>query len=141
MRTREIVQDEWKGFFDSFSRQHDGWIVKLDVLGAEIGAQHEVVESPLIGVTSDVPNERRVHVHVGRGSEHVTHTINDVVHVRLEQSDEGADAALQIEAGDGTTTLLQFRTVALPETVDGIVPADKVRSLDRPRTAHGSEHN
>jgi hypothetical protein len=56
----------------------------------------------------------------------------------LEQSDEGADAALQIEAGDGTTTLLQFRAVALPETVDDIVPADKVRSLDRRHPSHGS---
>ena len=132
MRTREIVQSEWKAFFDSFSRQHEGWLVRLDVLGAEIGAQHEVVESPLIGVTSDVPTERTIHVLVGRGPEHITHAIHDVVHVRLEQSDEGADAALQIESADGTTTLLQFRSAVLPETVDDIVPVDKERRLAKP---------
>jgi hypothetical protein len=133
MRTSEIVQGEWKAFFDSFSRRHAGWLVRLDVLGSEVGAQHEVVDSPLMGITSDVPGQRTVHVHVGRGTEHVTHTINDVANVRLEQSDEGADAALQIESADGTTTLLQFRSVVLPESVDDIVPADMRRSLDRPR--------
>jgi Family of unknown function (DUF5335) len=136
MRTREIVQAEWKAFFDSFSRQHETWLVKLDVLGAELGAQHEVVDSPLVGISSDVPNERTVHVHVGRGSEHITHTIHDVVHVRLEQSDEGADAALQIEAGDGTTTLLQFRSVVQSESVDDIVPVNKERRLAKAPRIH-----
>lgn len=136
MRTREVIQAEWKAFFDSFSRRHEAWLVRLDVLGAEVGAQHEVVDSPLVGISSDVPNERTVHVHVGRGSEHVTHTIHDVVHVRLEQSDEGADAALQIEAGDGTTTILQFRSVVQPETVDDIVPVDKERWVAKAPRIH-----
>ena len=120
MRTREIVQGEWKAFFDSFSRRHQGWLIKLDVFSPELGAQHEVVESPLIGVTSDVPTAPTVHVHVGRGSKHTTHTIAGVAHVRLEESEEGADVALQIVSADDTTTLLQFRSAVLPETVDGL---------------------
>ena len=38
---REIPRDEWAGFLDSFSRQHEGWLVRLEVPGAEIGAQVE----------------------------------------------------------------------------------------------------
>jgi hypothetical protein len=48
------------------------------------------------------------------------HRISRPTHVSLEQTDEGADAALAIKASDGTTTLLRFRSAVLPELVDGI---------------------
>ena len=51
---REIPRDEWAGFLDSFSRQHEGWLVSLEVLGAEIGAQAEAQELPLEGVTAEL---------------------------------------------------------------------------------------
>jgi hypothetical protein len=39
----------------------------------------------------------------------------------IEQTADGADAALWIDAKDGTRTVLRFRVAALPETVDGVV--------------------
>jgi len=127
MMTREIVQNDWEAFFDHFSRQHENWLVRLDVLGAEIGAQHEVVESPLIGVSTGAPTARTVYVHAGRGSEHVTHTVPHVAHVRLEQSAEGTAVALQIESTDGTTALLQFRPGAQGETEKKLRAGGKAR--------------
>ncbi len=35
---------------------------------------------------------------------------------------EGAHEASQVEAADGTATLLRFRSAVLPEMVDGVVP-------------------
>ena len=52
---------------------------------------------------------------------HITHNITQPTHVRLEQTESGADMALQIESGDRATTLVRFRSAMLPEMVDGIV--------------------
>jgi hypothetical protein len=43
--------------------------------------------------------------------------------VWVEETDEGADAAIEIESEDHATTLLKLRTPALPETVDGVGPS------------------
>lgn len=34
MSTREVPREEWVSFCDSFSRQHEGWRVTVEVLGA-----------------------------------------------------------------------------------------------------------
>ena len=39
MRTREVTRNEWTSFFDVFSKQHEGWIASLEVLGDQVGAQ------------------------------------------------------------------------------------------------------
>ena len=52
--------------------------------------------------------------------DHITHSIARPTQVSLEQTDEGADAALAIKSGDGTTTLLRFRAAVLPEMVDAV---------------------
>jgi len=41
MKTKEIPRNEWQEFFDIFSRQHEGWLVTLEIFGSEIGAQVE----------------------------------------------------------------------------------------------------
>jgi hypothetical protein len=51
----------------------------------------------------------------------VTHTINRPSEVSLEQTDEGADAALAIKSEDGVTALLRFRSAVLPEMVVAMV--------------------
>jgi hypothetical protein len=53
MRTREIPQAEWRRFFDDFSPQHAGWIVILEVLGADLGDQEEATRLPLVGISAD----------------------------------------------------------------------------------------
>lgn len=52
---------------------------------------------------------------------HVTHTIVSPKKIMLEETEEGAREALQVEASDGTATLLRFRSAVLPEMVDGVV--------------------
>ena len=124
MPTREIPRAEWPAFFESFSRQHEGWLATVEVLGQEIGAQEEAHELPLVGVTADLKGSDAdaVSIIVGKAAEdHITHTITRPAHVRLEQAESGADEALQVEAADGTTTLVRFRFAMLPELVDGIV--------------------
>ena len=123
MRTAELPREAWVQQLNEFSAIHDGWLVSLDVLDPEIGAQPEIDNLPLLGVSVDrIDHDGTIAVSVARSAtEHFTHIIHAVTRIYVERTDDGADAALEIESVDGTTTVLRFRVAALPETVDGIV--------------------
>jgi hypothetical protein len=121
---KEVPREEWPAYLDGFSRRHEGWLVTVEVLGAEIGAQVEAQELPLEGITAELRagGEDLITIILGGGSRgRVTHNILQPTHVRIEQTESGADMALQIESGGGVTTLVRFRSAVLPEMVDGIV--------------------
>jgi hypothetical protein len=123
MPTQEIPRQEWNNFFDLFSRQHEGWLATLEVFGPDIGAQEQAHEMPLEGVSiASENNPTEIAINLGKTPEdHVTHTITKPEHVWLEQTSEGANAALEIESENQTKTLLRFRSAMPPEMVDGVV--------------------
>ena len=123
MKTQEIPKKEWTEFFDNFSRKYVGWLVNLEVFGPEIGAQVEERELALEGITHewDETEGNTITIMTGvKPDDHITHSVTSPTSVSLEQTDEGADAALAIKSGDGVTTLLRFRSAVLPEMVDAI---------------------
>ena len=123
MQTRQILKSEWPAFLDRFSRQHEGWLVKLEVLNPDFGAQIEEKGLALKGLTDewDETEGNTIMIMVGNEpDDHVTHSISNPTEVSLEQTDEGADLALSIKSADGTTALLSFRAAVLPETVDSV---------------------
>ena len=124
MQTRQIPKSEWPAFLDSFSRKHEGWLVKLEILNSDLGAQVEETGLALEGLTDEWEEAEGITIMIMAGNEpddHVTHSISNPTEVSLEQTDEGADVALSIKSGDGTTALLSFRAAVLPETVDALV--------------------
>jgi hypothetical protein len=123
MRTVEIPREAWVEQLNEFTAIHEGWLVSLDVVGPEIGAQPEIINLPLLGVSADrIDHDRAIAVSVMvSATGHFTHMIHGVTRIYIERADDGADAALEIESADGTRTILRFRVAALPETVDGIV--------------------
>src|ERR1051325_1125872 len=99
MRTQEIPRREWRQFFDSFSRQHEGWLATLEVLGVEVGAQEEGRELPLAGVSLSSGGDETEAISIDLGTkldDHVSHAISEPTAVWLEQTEEGANAALEI---------------------------------------------
>ncbi len=124
MSTQEIPRDQWKNFLDRFSRQHEGWLATLEVLGADIGAQQEARDLPLEGITATSTDDesRAIAISLGKTPEdHVTHAITKPTRVWLEQTSEGAAAALEIESADEVKTLLRFRSPLPADMVDGVV--------------------
>jgi hypothetical protein len=124
METREIPHDEWRSFFDVFSRQHEGWLATLEIFGPEIGAQEEAHQLPLEGVTiaSGDAEPEAISISLGKTPEdHVSHTVVEPAHVWLEQTTDGANAALEIESANEVKTLLRFRSTLPSEMVDGVV--------------------
>ena len=124
MQTQEIPRNEWIQFFDTFSRQHEGWLATLEIFGPEVGAQEEAHELPLEGVSvaSETDASETIEISMGKTlDDHVSHAVEKPTHVWLEQTDEGSNAALEIESEDQTKTLLRFRSPVPPEFVDGVV--------------------
>jgi len=123
MSTQEIPREQWHKFFDSFSRQHEGWLVTLEVLQPDLGAQKEVDDLPFEGISHASTDELdTIAIILGRTpNERVTHTIAEAEHVWLETTAQGADAALEIESRDDSKALLRFRSAIPPELVDGVI--------------------
>jgi hypothetical protein len=115
METVEILRNEWVPRLNEFTAMHDGWLVSIDVLGADIGAQPSIVNLPLIGVSADrSTRDRTVCVSVARSRvAHLTHIIPGVSHVFLTRLHNGADAAVEIVSRDGVRTILRCRAPAL----------------------------
>lgn len=119
MHTIEIPPKQWSDRLDEFSRTHEGWPVALDILGESIGAQAEFGLLSLAGVTAEPSFGGTISITAALPAGGLlTHRIHAPVHVFIEETDGGADAALEIESADGTKAILQFR---IGPTVPGLV--------------------
>jgi hypothetical protein len=123
MRIFEIRREDWIDQLNVFTLAHEGWLVSLDVFGGAIGAQPEITNLPLLGVSADrVNHDGTIAVSVARSAvEHFTHIVRRVGRLYVEQADDGSTAALLIESLDGTRTVLQLRA-----------PTSRTRDLDPP---------
>ena len=123
MQTVHSSRADWAARLVEFTATHDGWLVSVDVLSPDTGAQRQIDNLPLLGISADhVKHDGSVAISVARPrGTHFSHIIRDVRRIDIEQTSDGADAGLQLESEDGTKTVVRFRVVALPETVDGFV--------------------
>jgi hypothetical protein len=120
--TVEIPREAWVRRLNEFTHTHEGWLASLELLGAELGAQPEIDNVPLLGISADrIDHDGRVAVSVTRSpGEHFTHIIEAVTRIYIERADDGADAALRIDSADGTRTIVRVRAAAAfrSETTD-----------------------
>ncbi len=121
MPTEEIPREQWNTFFDSFNRQHEGWLATLEIFATHSGAQQEARDMPFEGISVD-SKEGALSITIGKTpADHVSHKIDHPVHIWLQKTEAGANAALEIEAEDDSKMLLRFRSPMPPEFVDGVV--------------------
>lgn len=119
MSTREITRNEWTSFFHVFSKEHEGWIASLELLGDEVGAQLEAVELPFEGISIAEDEPQSLIINLGRTAEdHVSHAVERPRHIWFRQTEEGANDSLEIVEEGNQKTLLRFRSPMLPELVD-----------------------
>jgi hypothetical protein len=108
MQDGEIPRGEWTRSLDDFSKEHQGWFVKIEVINKEIGDQEEGSRLPLVGISADLKDrEERIVVMTGDGrQQHLTHIINKPKHLWFASSGGLVGDAIKIEDEDGTTTIL-----------------------------------
>jgi hypothetical protein len=132
MRRRVIPQDQWREELESFSRSHEGWIVRVVVTEPGGRSYVEARDIALQGIASDVTRTPTIAVMVGdRPDTHLTHQITGPQELEFEQTEEGAIAALVVRSGDGTKTSVEFRSPTRPEEVDGLPAGRPVNSRSR----------
>ena len=119
MKTQHVSSDQWRRTLDDLSRAYDGAIVSLEIVGKDIGAQPEVLDQPLRGLSSD---RGGVTIRIAKPAGiQLEHLIAHPTDLRIVESDEGAVMAVEIEESGGTHTLVHFRSPARPELFDPAV--------------------
>ena len=117
MHTRDIPMNEWRSFLGRFSHLHEGALVTMNVSAPDVGEIDAVIDQPLGGIDTE-GDELLVHVGKAADDPHLTHRILHVDSVRLEQTDEGADVALDINGIDGIRTIVRFRSPMREDLLD-----------------------
>ncbi len=112
MPAREIPRNQWLEFFDSFSRQHEGWLARM-----EHGGRVLATGLPLTGIGGD---GAIVEIMLGEAPNRLTSRIRDAARVLFDETEAGAHKGVTIETAGGETYSLKFLVPAHPELLDGI---------------------
>jgi hypothetical protein len=123
MSTREILRDQWVEFFQSFTDDHNDWLVRIGLKGFQPKREGHVTEKKqarelhLRGISADLKdNENTVTVTVGvSGDKLLRHEVQTVSHVRLIQTEDGNDSGVQIESLNGQMTTVRLSAQLLPK--------------------------
>ena len=129
----EIPPEQWVTFFDSFSRQHEGWLTSIMVWRE--GEQKTVQDSRLEGISADHLTARdEIYLSVDNGDGgHITHPVKGPMKVVFRRDRKGAHEGIDISSGDGTFTSIRFRIAARPESLDGVLMNPNHESAPDPR--------
>ena len=117
MKTRMVAQPEWRSFFRDVSRIHDGALITISVAAPGVRPQKEDLIQSLRGI-SETRDDVFVHTGNPPARPHLARCVRNVNAVLLRQTDEGADAEIDIDFFDGSRTIVRFRSPALPELLD-----------------------
>ena len=118
---QEIPRGEWLSFLDGFSRQHEGRLVTLEVPDGH-GRGVEAENLKLEGITPEHSEDHdRISIALGKApDDHLTHFVTDPIRVVFLETKTGEHAGLQIEAADGSRTVVRFRGAAKPKTLNDL---------------------
>jgi hypothetical protein len=124
--TTEIPREGWDKFFNRFSEEHDTQFVAVEVMGPDIGAQVEGRSLLLSGISSaDNHNESLALTFDSLNGEHLTHMVNKPIHIWVQRAPDNTDEALEIEAADGTRTLVRFASSERSSQSDDLKGAER----------------
>jgi hypothetical protein len=126
MHTTEIPREGWDKFFNRFSQDHEAQFVAVEVMGPEIGVQVEGRSLLLNGISpADNNKESLALTFDSLDGEHLTHMVNRPTHVWVQRAPDNTDEALEIEAADGTRTLVRFPTYERRSQSDDLKGAER----------------
>jgi Family of unknown function (DUF5335) len=124
MAIRDLGRNSWREELDSFSRQHEGWIVSIITRSSKGDIAVAAHDVPLQGVGPAAPRSNDIAIIVGGGQGHLTHEIREVAALQIDLTPNGAERALLVHGHDGTTITIEFRSPMRPEEVDGLPARD-----------------
>ncbi len=105
---QKIAQENWIQFLDAFSREHEGWLIEVEVTQENRPSMMEAHGLPLHGITADFlgSDESAVSIILRKeGLNHLTHIVPQTRKITLFEKER----RLEIESADGSMTLVYFR--------------------------------
>jgi hypothetical protein len=119
---REIPLGEWTQFFETFSGQHENWLVDLQTFNTANAQQLSTEKLRLKSISADSSrSESPMVVIVGESdSLQVSHLVRKPSRVVLTQNEAGVDESIDIFA-DKLHIIIRFSTIISSELVNGKV--------------------
>jgi hypothetical protein len=121
----DIPRQRWPEFLNTFSRQHRAWLTTIEpsVRGVEARPLRAVEPVREGGVVS------AIEISFAGDSGGDTVRVDHPVALRLRQTLDGADRAIEITDDEGFCTRVGFRTSPAPsDMLDGIAPEELIDS-------------
>ena len=84
MQTKQIHSADWRRTLDALSRSYDGALVSLEIVGGEVGAEEEIHDQPLRGISSD---RSGMTVRIERSGLHLEHHVAHPAALRIVETD------------------------------------------------------
>lgn len=108
--TIELEKNQWIAFLAEFTRQNRGAHARLEVLDPDIGYQIEAEDRTFDGVSVDSKDgEKNLWITLGSTpADHHAHGIHNVTAIRVLPPTTSAGAVVEVEAQNGTKTLLEL---------------------------------
>jgi hypothetical protein len=126
----DIPRERWPEFLNTFSRQHRAWLTTI-----EPSVRGVVEARPLRAVepVRDGGVLSAIEILFAGNASGDTVRVERPVALRLHQTPEGADQAIEITDDEGVCTRVGFPTTTAPsDMLDGIAPGELIDS-DTPR--------
>jgi hypothetical protein len=121
----DIPREQWVEFLDTFSRQHRAWLTTVEPALRGVDARPLRAVEPVRegGVLT------AIEISFAGDSGGDTVRVEHPIALRLRQTPEGADRAIEITDDEGFCTRVGFRTTTRPsDMLDGIAPGELIDS-------------
>lgn len=121
MVIHDVPRAEWPAFLEQFNRQHRAWMATIH------GMEHErpvtrVPSVPIHAVTlvSDLADDT-LRLTLANG---ISLCAPRARALRVQETEDGIERALEIETVDGALVRIAFRAAARPDELDGLAPSE-----------------
>jgi hypothetical protein len=119
---REIPVTEWTAFFETFTGQHENWLVRLQTFNPSNAQQLSTESLRLKSISANFTDVVSPLIVIAGESESsdVSHVVRKPSRIVLTQNETGADEGVDI-LSENLHLVIRFGTVILPELVNGMV--------------------
>lgn len=130
--TNTIEVKQWTNYFKNFSERNLKRPVRLEIFD-ELGAQIEVKNFPLVGISVELDDEDAPRIEIMFGglsadeSGHLTHIITNVTKIMSRADEHHFEDAVEFIASNGAKTLL-----CLEKAAEEMPPKSKFRVAEFP---------
>jgi hypothetical protein len=120
MARREIPRGQWQAFLESFSLQHETWLVTLARLWPSGAERVEARDRPLGRVAlAGADGSEAVEVRVGPEGAGARILLEAPARVCLCEAEPGVHEGLELQASSGEVLRVRFRSAVPADLVDG----------------------